>query len=987
MLLARQWGCRMVVALAMLEAAIAWAGGPRFVTGTVGYAAAGVPMAWYTSAPLYFTDPGDLSAMVTHAQADAMVAKAAAVWNIPTANVTLAKGGELQEHVVGSYGGTGVVFPADVQATNYASVQIPVIYDSDGSVIDMLLGSGASSPSGCWRNAVVESVDSFGWSGTIQHAVIVLNGLCVGSDPNQLTQMQYELTRVFGRVLGLAWSQLNDGVFMGTLTTAGAIAVWPLMHPIDLICGSYSYQCMQNPFTLRPDDVNALTTLYPVLSSGGGKTQSSLSTVSVNGIVKFGSGQEMELASVEVFPWIYGQDNGYETYALYSSMAGSLFQQNGGNPVSGVESASANAGVAATMTVLPAEGAWSVSYLAVGALGVNLYVGLKAINPLYTGEYAAGPYQRPVIAMSGNMPRSSTVYIPPGQSTSMTLYPNSATSNWCPSPDGAETNPITSSATGWWNESLCFVGYSTAWRKTAVNANTSWTIEVASLNEAGLGSSEKLQTVIGVWNQADATGTRPTVASELAPMNSLVLGTTQLRVWAAASASTYRIAIADQFGAGRPDFTYTARILYASGVSPATLSAGGGQITINGTGFQTGNEVMMNGVLQPPNEVLINGVVAPVVSSTATQIVATAPSMATAGASSGTVVDVAVVDVMTNGETDVAGALTYNQGTTDVVRLVSAPASLETLATAAIPFAVRVYKSDGVTVVASASVSVVVTGSGGGAAVATSKACGNGVGCMLVTDATGLVSTPLLGINPGSITVSGTEMSGHASVSTTIVDVNAAQTVTIGALPQYLAAGAKGNWGLSLTATQDGGAAGGVGVAWSTTGSGFTLAPATGSTMANGTEAVTAQVGAIASGSTNVVTGCVWTSVCASWTAYGVAASKWAIAVSSGGGQSVVKGISPTPVQLLVSDGAGHALPGATVNVYQTVYAWEGACSVQGFCASAPVLSTAQGTATSDASGMVQVTPMEVVGVAQVVKIAAATGTSGFATTSVAVTP
>ena len=58
-------------------------------------------------------------------------------------------------------------------------------------------------------------------SGTIQHAVIVLNGLCVGSDPNQLTQMQYQLTRVFGRVLGLAWSQLNDDVFTGTPTSRG----------------------------------------------------------------------------------------------------------------------------------------------------------------------------------------------------------------------------------------------------------------------------------------------------------------------------------------------------------------------------------------------------------------------------------------------------------------------------------------------------------------------------------------------------------------------------------------------------------------------------------------------------------------------------------------------------------------------------------------------------------------------------------------------
>jgi hypothetical protein len=258
---------------------------------------------------------------------------------------------------------------------------------------------------------------------------------------------------------------------------------------------------------------------------------------------------------------------------------------------------------------------------------------------------------------------------------------------------------------------------------------------------------------------------------------------------------------------------------------------------------------------------------------------------------------------------------------------------------------------------------------------------------VLTTDATGLASTPLMGIAPGSVTVSGTEVSGGASAAVTIADMNAAQTVTIGAVTQYLAAGAAGNWGVSLTATQDGAPAAGVPVVWSTTSVGFTLSPVTPTTAANGTEEMIAQVGAIASGSTNVVTGCVWTSVCTSWTVYGVAASQWAIAVSSGGGQSVVEGVTPAAVMLLVTDGAGHALPGATVNVYQTVYAWEGACAANGVCASAPVLMTAQGAAVSNGNGMVQVTPMEVPGVAQVVKIAVATGTSGFATASVVVAP
>jgi IPT/TIG domain len=979
---ARQWRRVMVVAGLVLSAAGAWAGGPRFITGTSGYATAGVPMAWYTNAPMYFTDPGDLSATVTHAQADAMVAAAAAVWNIPTASITLANGGGLAEHVAADgpganayFNGTAMVFPADVEATNYASVQIAVIYDSDGSVIDMLLGSGASGLLECRQNGVAESVDGFGSSGTIEHAVIVLDGLCVGSSSapelqEQLTQMQYQLTRVFGRVLGLAWSQLNDNVFTAVSpVTAAEMALWPLMHPIDLICGNYSYQCMQGPFTLRPDDINALTSLYPVMNSGGGKTQSGLNTVSASGAMGFPSGQGMELVNVVAYRLIWGQDGGWEPNPVYSSTTGFPFQQNGGNPVGGAEPASENAGA----KVATDEGAWSMPYIAAGPQGAYLYFRTESINPLYWGEYAAGAYQRPVITMSGAAEQSGAISVVPGSPGTMNLGGTAGASfNYCQYPDSLETNPPTSSSTGWWNGPICFADY-TAWRETAVNANTSWTIEVAALNEAGVGSVEKLQPVIGVWNEADATGTLPTVASQAAAMNSMVLGMTQLRVWAAASASTYRIAIADQFGAGRPDFNYTARVLYASGVSPTTLSAAGGQITISGTGFQTGNEV------------LIGGVLATVQSWTSTQIVATAPSMTTVRATNGTAVDVEVLDATTGGVTDIAAALTYNQGTKDVVKLVSAPASLETFVAAATPFAVRVYKSDGVTAAAGASVSVVVVGSGGGAAVATG--CGTGSGCVVTADSTGLAQTPLMGIAPGSVTVSGTEVSGGASVKVTIADANAVQTVTIGAAAQYLAAGGIGSWGLSLAAVQDGAAAVGVSVAWSSAASGFTLAPAMGMTVANGTEAVVAQVGAIASGSANVVTGCAWTSVCASWTVYGVAASQWVIAVSSGGGQSVVEGVTPAVVTLLVTDGAGHALPGATVNVYQTVYAWEGACAANGVCASAPVLKTARSTAVSNGSGVVQVTPMEVSGVVQVVKIAAATGTSGFATTSVVVAP
>ena len=975
--------CTILAGCMALAAGAAWAGGPRFISGTSGFTTAGLPMAWYTSQPMYFTDPGDLSSTVTHAQADAMVAAAAAVWNIPTANVTLAQGGELAEHVAAdgsspnaTFNGTDVVWPADVEATNYQAIQIPVIYDSDGSVIDLLLGSGASTPSefGCLQNGVVESVDQFGSNATIQHAVIVLNGLCVGSNPQQLTQMQYQLTRMFGRVLGLAWSQLNDDEFTGDATGGAAeMALWPLMHPIDVICGTYTYQCMTNPFTLRPDDISALAALYPVLVSAGGKTQSSLLAVSALGVVNFPTGQGMDLVDVLVYRREVGLEGALEPYPIISSTTGYPFQQNGGSAISGTEPVAENGGADTSGD----EGAWKISYLGAPSGSDIVFLLTEAINPLYSGEYAVGPYQRPVITMSGVSTLGSTQTVNAGGSIGEAILQGGTAASSCATgSDGTQTSPAAFSATGWWSGRLCSTGH-TSWWEQAVHANTSWTIEATALNEAGAATIQKAQPVIGVWNTTDPTGTLPTVASQAAALNSLSLGTTQLRMPAATSASTLRIAIADQFGAGRPDFAYEGRILYASGVLPATVSPAGGQITITGMGFQASNEV------------LINGVMATVVSSTDNQIVATAPSMAAAGAVSGTAVDVEVLDPATGGTTDIAGALTYSTSTKDVVALVSAPSGLETGVVAATPFAVRVFEADGATPAAGASVSFTVVGSGGGAAVATG--CGPGTGCVVKTDATGLASTPLMGVAAGSVTVSGTEVSGGAAASATIADTNPVQVVTIGAATQYLAAGAAGSWTVSLTATQDGAAAAGVTAMWSTSAAGFTLMPSTGVTSANGTESVVA-VNSIAGGASgelaNVVTGCAFTNVCANWTVFGVAPPLWTISVSSGGGQGVVQGgVAPSAVVLLVTDGAGHALPGAAVNMYQTAYAWEGVCGLRGACASVPVLKATRSEAVSDGNGMVQVTPMVVPGVPQVVRIAAATGTKGFATTSVTVAP
>jgi hypothetical protein len=194
------------------------------------------------------------------------------------------------------------------------------------------------------------------------------------------------------------------------------------------------------------------------------------------------------------------------------------------------------------------------------------------------------------------------------------------------------------------------------------------------------------------------------------------------------------------------------------------------------------------------------------------------------------------------------------------------------------------------------------------------------------------------------------------------------------------------SWTAEVVATQDDVAEGGIPVSWTATG-GLGLGAQQTLTDATGTASVAVQTSGLGGGTSAVITGCAWSTVCAGVMAYGVAPPMWTIAVSGGAGQSV--GMSGTlgAVGLQVTDGSGHPLLGATVEVYQTVDAWEGACPAHGPCPAAPVLATSASTVTSDANGMVTVTPLRVPGVPQVVNLAASTGTQGFVAMTLDVTP
>jgi hypothetical protein len=954
---------RIVLAVALclfVAAAPSWAGGPRWVTGAPYFTTAGVPVVWYTNQPLYFTDPGDLSSSVNHAAADALVAAAANVWNVPTASLVLSRGGALDEHVSGGntfLGPSGLIFPADVQSGNYIAKQIAVIYDSDGSITDLLLGNGASDPTSCLQNGVTESVDSIVPAGLIQHAILVLNGRCTGPAPAQQMQLQYQLMRAFGRVLGLGWSQTNDNVFTGSpQATFNQAMHWPVMHPIDIICGPYTYQCMPQPFTLRPDDLSALAQLYYIGQgqAPAGKTDTLLNASQFSGRLFFSGGQGMQGVNVVGRRWAQFTDASQaENWDTVSSVSGTYYRQSNGNPVTGPDTTMAGSQGSqnnfyegffdlARVPMLP--GSWQLIILET-----------EPINPLYTGPYAVGPYVATVTPSGSNLSLVEGLFSSYQQAFGDYYVSDSA--NTCNTgADGTEAAPAATAASGWWQGLLCGYGH-TSWSSLSVKGNRSFTLEVTAEDEQGFATTAKAMPVVGIWNATDARASLPGVASASRAFNGAATGMTTLTT-STSQPKQLRIAIADKRGDGRPDYNYKARVLYADSLSPSTVGGAGGTITISGMGFRTGNAV------------LVNGVPASVANWTANTIVATVPSLHTLGVSTALVADVTVQDRSTGGTTVMSQALSYTAPVT-TLSLLTAPTGTQIVGQqATVPFAVQVLQADGVTPVVGETVTFTAT-----AGTVQLAACGAST-CTLHTDTNGIASTLLTPQTPGAITLQAVGVDGTAVASfTAITKIRTAIAVQ----PiEYVAAGATVAWTPQLNLADNTASTAGVLVNWRTISGPVAASPGQSQVNTQGVASTLATAGPFQTGMQATLSGCAWTNVCATFITQGVDPAELRLVAVSGDGQIVSASGALSPVVLLVTDAASHPVAGAAVQIYQTVDAWQLVCPDRGRCPIPPVLTSTQYSVISDANGLLTITPQQLVGVAETTNLAAATGTQGF---------
>ena len=744
---ARSFLFRLVSALVIVFffAMLARAGGPEWVAGSSYFNSGtmGQPITWSMGQVNYYTDQGDLSPILPNASANALVANAFSQWTaVSTAALTASAAGQLVEDVNGSniaVNSSGIVTaPADI-TPSATQTPIGIVYDYDGTVTDALLGADAGDPSECFWNAVYGGADNFGAGANFQHALVVINGQCA-LQSSQLTDVEYRLVRVLGGVIGLGWSQMNLNVITGSPPpTADDYAGFPVMHFMDSVNCIPITICYANPYQLAPDDVAALSRLYPAGASA--------MTARIYGSVYFvnqtgAKAQPMQGVNV-VARWI-DPSTGLPSDAYgATSISGFLFTGNAGNPITGLDDPLGNPYNEFGSSDPTLEGFFDLGGLPIpnGASTAQYQLSIEALDPLWSAGVC--PYDPAQVAPSGTFQPMTVTVSAGGQLEQDVLMSGSAqpVPSWAATETWSAPAPVPSA--GDWVGSLSGYGDVSYFLITA-QANRTLSVAVTALDETSSPTESKAEPVVGMWTLGDPQGTAPP-ALTAAPFNSATFGMSRLDAQVLNS-NSFIIGIADLRGDGRPDYHYHAHVLYGDSAIPARVSVNGGAITLQGTGFAPGLAVTVGSV----------GV--PLLATNASQMLTTVPAQSDGPQT------ITISDPVSGAFSIMTGVLTVGAAATDQIVLlqggVNPPTPVGTQATN--PVTVRVLASDGVTPVNGATVGWTTTNG------ATLSICSGASTCTAISDESGIAST---WVTPGA--------TGNAVITATLAPgaYNPAQSV------------------------------------------------------------------------------------------------------------------------------------------------------------------------------------------------------------------
>ena len=840
-----------------------------------------------------------------------------------------------------------ISMPTDIQPTA-TGTPVGIVYDSDGSVTDALLGTGAGGSSQCYSNAVFGGNDNYGSFATYQHALIVINGQCV-QQASQFTDVEYRLLRVMGGVLGLGWSQVNPNVQTRTPPpTSDDFAGFPLMHSTDPLNCTPITLCYPNPYELAMDDVAAISRLYPVTlenqSSFPGKQVFSTTTARLYGSVWFtdthgNRTQAMQGVNV-VARWIDPKTGLPSRKYAAAAVSGFLFTGNDGNPITGFDDATGDPLAEWGSDSQALEGFFDLSGLQLPNGGTAQYqLSVEAIDPKWSAN--VGPYSPGPVAPSGTA-QPMVVSVTAGSSVQQDVL-MSGNSQPLPLPASSWSTPAALPLDGDLEGSLSGYG-SVAYFLLPAQVNRTLSVAVTTLDDYGNTSLSKAQPVIGMWAASDPPGTAPPAFTP-SPFNQLEYALTRLDVQVASS-TNFLIGISDVRGDGRPDYLYHAHVLYADSVSPSRVSVNGGPVTVQGVGFAPQLSAAVGSTAGTPLAV------------GAGQMILAAPAHADGPQS------IAISDPVSGASSVMTNVLTYGAAATDNIVLISGinrPTPVGTQA--ANPMTVRVLAADGVTPVSGATIG---WGASGGLQL---SACGGAPSCLASSDQNGVAATLLTPAAVGVATITATLAPGVYSSSPSVsVSLNATESASdIGVLSPYLWIAQGATVGIPLTARvlSNGVPQNNAAVDYTVVSGNGTLSAASAKTSSTGYASVTLTVTQITA--LIQVTACVGpgNAPCQTFYANPVPLAQQNLQPVSGSGQiSTGQAFQPVTVRVTDFSSPPNAVLGAGVSFQTTVLRPGGTLSTGGGGETNPgnptmpvILAVNQKSATTDINGLASIVP------------------------------
>ena len=932
------------VAIVLFFAMLSRAGGPEYVAGSSYFNSGtmGQPITWSQGQVNYYTDQGDLSPILPNVSANAFVANAFAQWtSVSAAALTATNGGQLAEDVNGSNiainsSGT-VTAPADITPT---AIQTPVgiVYDYDGSVTDALLGADAGDPSQCFWNAVYGGVDNFGAGANFLHALVVINGQCA-LQSSQLTDVEYRLVRVLGNVIGLGWSQMNLNVITGNpRPTPDDYAGFPVMHFMDPVTCVPITVCYANPYQLASDDAAALSRLYPGPAAATARIYGSVYFVDRLGKIA----QPMQGVNV-VARWIDPSTNLPSDEYGASSVSGSFFTGNAGNPITGLSDPLGNLYNEFGSSDQTLEGFFDLGGLPIpnGASTAQYQLSVEALDPLWSAGVC--PYDPSQVAPSGTFQPIVVTVGAGGQIEQEILLAGSAQ----PVPPWAATETWSAPAqvlpSGDWVGSLSGYG-DVAYFLITAQANRTLSVAVTALDETSDPSESKAEPVVGIWTLGDPQGTAPPALTP-APFNSETFGMSRLDAQVLNS-NSFIIGISDLRGDGRPDYHYHAHVLYGDSASPPRVSVNGGAITLQGTGFAPGLAVTLGSINMP------------LLSTNGSQMLVAAPAQSDGPQT------IAINDPVSGASSIMTNVLTFGASSTDQIVLLQGanpPTPVGTQATN--PVIVRVLASDGVTPVDGATVGWTTTNG------ATLSTCGGASNCLAISDESGMASTWVTPAATGNAAITATlapsVYSPAQSVAATMTATSSSSDIGVTTPYLWIAQGASVRVPLTARVVNLGAPQTGVTVNFAIAQGSGALSSASAVTSRNGYASVTLT---LTNFTANVqLTACVapGNNPCQTFYGNAVAAAMMNLQAVAGAGQ-VITGTAFQPLRVRVTDSSTPPNPvlGASVLFQSTVLRPLGnnltltpgdpTVTQTGMPV---ILSVSQSTAQSDANGLASFAP------------------------------